>query len=328
MRRVPTILIALILTAPVRGQWFDKSNAYDFASDYHRWGLTLEGGWFPAFGASPPVTGEFRLHRLTALGYGGGLAYNWMWSDRMGLKFRLLATRMPLYKMTIYVPPRESAEGEKWYHRTRAMAPWMIRVPVSFEVRSFKLNRYVLFAHAGGELAYRPAFTRTFREDPHFAAVYSLPAAWQPALEGGLGWYYPSRTGLWEVSFFYRFSFRTAYEGYYALYIYDLPVLDDNPRYKTGDENPFTPARLGFPLPYSGTLYQKGHEAGVRVTLYLKRTRPGDESSRCGGAKSIHSRQVLRRKRMIEKARQKAEQANKRAARKAAKRNRKAKKSK
>jgi hypothetical protein len=297
MKKLFLTIISGLIIYQATAQRFDYSQDYNFFRKYHFWGISISANNYPFNRHDEPVTGALVNRWHLMWGISAGINFHWRWNNYLGMKFKPRVEWIPIYSYRLYIPPEQTGDGKAYYDNTgNKYAPLSFHLPVGFEARTFLVDRYTFYLQGGLDLGYRTALTTSFSYNRYLDISLQIGQGffWAPYIS--VGWYYEFPWVLWETSFVYRFGLQPAYTGNY--FIHHLNTIS----------------------PFSGRIEQPGGYIGLEFTWYLKKSFIGDDAA-CPG--QVHSRKVLKRRRMEERAREKARKNEEKMRKKEIKRNRK-----
>ncbi len=287
------LLFGLLYTGFFYAQLFDYSKDFNITRNYRPWGISLSGNLYPFYSQNDLNSGDLINRTHLMWGFSFGLVYNWTWTNHFGMKFRLKAEKMSVYKYKLFIPASETSDGKNFYDNIGSYAPFSIHLPVTLEYRNFLIENYTLHFQAGMDIAYHWGFNQLKDHNNYLTSTFANPPRFVYDLYFVAGWYYEFPWALWETGVVYRHTLKDYYNG-----VYTVGNLKNSP-----DE--------------IGRISQSGKYIGLEFTVYFKK--PYVDNARCAG--QVHSKKVLKRRRLEEKAREKARKAEEKAKKKEIKRN-------
>ena len=336
-----TALLGALWMVSLQAQFFSKLQEIDETDSYYAWGVSFSVNSYPfvSYQAYPrlvydphlpmqeersyifpreaplPATVNQRFPALT--GFEAGLVFYWKWTRHWGLKIEALAERIPIDATELRVAAEETPHDTALYFRApKHMAPWAFRLPLGVEYRLHTASRYTGLVRLGMDLGYVPQqtfemFYAPYHRPESFSAGEDEPGPYIRVFEPyfqwnyrdnhryfhadpyiALGWYYRFKWLLWETDLIYRHSLRTYYNGMYFAQHLNKGV-------------------------FWGAFAQKGSYIGLRISWYLHKPNNPRAGAECPG--QVHSKEVLKRREMEEKARRRAEELLKKQRKQAAK---------
>jgi len=283
---IKRIYIALALvwwTFSAQSQFLDKSKDWNFSENYRHWGFTMAGNLYPFTSTSEPKTGSLDLRWYYMWGFDLGLAYHIRLSNHWGIKLKLTAERMPVYSYRFYLPGDETTDGKSYFTTIpNRYAPWAFRLPVGMEYRFFTVPRYIFFLQGGVDVGYVREFFEAKAHNAYLGTAFAdTGRRFRLDPYVAFGWYYLFPWAMWETGIVYRYHPGAPYfNGAYAV------------------------GNLQKTSSFGGHISQPGHYIGLRFIWYPHR-RNRHAGTECPG--QVHSKQVLQRRRMEEKAQKRAE---------------------
>ncbi len=283
MRRFFSVLLFL-LVIPLHSQYFSNGKDWNFMRIYRPWGITLSGNLYPFGSETKPETAQLLRRDHLMWGFSAGLTYHLRFNNRWGLKFRVLAERTPVYSYRLYIPAAATLENKDFYDNTgNRYAPFSFHMHLGPEVRSFAIERYVLFLGTGADLSYSTGFYEYKQFNDYFFTFFANQPGFKYGFYVQAGWYYRFPWALWETAFVYRHQINGYYQGFY-----DIKYVNNYDADK-------------------GFIKQPANYIGLQFTWYFRKRFVGDGAN-CPG--EVDSRKVKKRRKQQQKAREKARKRN------------------
>jgi len=279
---IKKIVLGILLTFSAQTfsqRLFTNDKSFDIFHNYTRWGVQIDGLlYFPADYDDPT---QYSFQSQLALGYNFGLVYNFSLSNHIGFRVGALTGQTPAIN-TYFVLKKDDVNADfDYFHKKGARYnPFFsnFSFPLLLEYRNFSIDRYILNFDAGAQIQRTGSKIIVENYNQYYHAEVANPGSWDVDLIFKMGWYYQFKALMMQTNLVYKHRLVNQYEGIYAFtHIKSHPDV-------------------------TGMYIQKGDYIGLSFDFFFhKRSRDVDMGCRT----NTNSKQVERRRRISERAKNK-----------------------
>ncbi len=271
-----------------RAQYFKSQPGYDIFSNYSRLGFQVDGLVFSAAETgNPPEGTDFKSQ--SALGYKAGVVYNFSLVPNFGLRIGALIGKNPAANTYFQLDASRTGEPQDYTHTRGALySNLSFAFPLLAEYRNFSFDPFVTSLAAGIQVQRTGAQTFTESYGNYYQLQVSNPGSWDFDFIIKAGVYFQFSRFMMQPNIVYKYRLQDQYTGTYTFSNLQNPALNNETQ----------------------VFAQKGNYIGLSLDFYIF-TPHRQISAGCAG--SVHSKEVMKRKRAQEKERMKLEKKKRKA---------------